>query len=60
MNIYKRGGKLKFDKAIIKDGEIEMHNVCPRCKKYVSANVRIKNGKLTDKIIYSKKSKKVK
>jgi len=55
LNVYKKGSKLRFGNAMIRVGEIEMHNVCPSCKKYVSANVLIKNGKLTDKINYPKK-----
>ena len=60
LNVYKKGSELNFGNIIIKDGEIEVHNVCSNCKKYVSANAQIKNGKLTGKIIYFKKSKKVK
>jgi len=36
----------------ISDGSMEIHHVCPSCKRFVSADIQIKNGRLHDKITY--------
>ncbi len=57
LNVYKKGSKLQFDEVTVKDGEIGIHNICPRCDKYISANAQIKDGRLTGRIAYSKKER---
>lgn len=53
LDVYKNGDALDFGRNLnVKEGEIEIHTICPGCEKFVSATVKIEEGKLTDKIIY--------
>jgi hypothetical protein len=50
---YKVGDKLKFRSNVkINDGSVEIHHICPSCKKFVSADIEVKNNRLSDKIMY--------
>ena len=55
LDVYKIGDELNFDYSLkIDDGWIEIHHVCPKCKKFVQAEIQVKNGRLYNKIIYKK------
>jgi len=38
----------------VKEGEMEIHQTCPACKEFISADVKIEQGKLTGKNVYKK------
>lgn len=42
-----------YGNEIIK-GKVEIHTICPRCKKFVDAMASIEDSKITDKVIYKK------
>jgi len=53
LDVYRVGDKPKFYKVKISEGSMKIHDVCPKCDKFVQAEIEIKNGKLSNKIDYS-------
>lgn len=54
LDTYKVGDKPKFGEVKIKEGWMELHHVCPKCNKFVQAEIQVKNGKLSKKVRYIK------
>lgn len=52
LNTYKIGDDLEFEKLKIKEGWMEIYHICPECKKFVNAEIEIKDNKLSDKVVY--------
>ena len=52
LDIYKIGDEPKFGNVKIKEGWMEVHHVCPKCNKFVDAEIEIKNGRLSSKVRY--------
>jgi len=50
LDVYKTGDKVKFGKVKISEGWMEIHHVCPKCDKFVQAEIEIKKNRLSDKI----------
>lgn len=57
LDTYKAGNKPKFDGLIVNEGWIEMHHVCPKCNKFVEAEIEIKDGRLSNNVKYIKVNK---
>ncbi|OGZ67066.1 MAG: hypothetical protein A3D34_01500 [Candidatus Staskawiczbacteria bacterium RIFCSPHIGHO2_02_FULL_33_16] len=54
LDTYKIGDEPKFGNVKIKEGWMEVHHVCPKCKKFVDSEIEIKDYALSDKISYEK------
>ena len=53
MDVYRIGDKLNFEGSLkIDDSWIGIHHICPKCKKFVEAEIRIKKSKLRNEIRY--------
>ena len=52
LDIYKIGDEPKFGKVKIDEGWMKIHHVCPKCKKFVDAEIEIKNGRLSNNVRY--------
>lgn len=52
LDVYKVNDKLKIDDFSIEKGWMEVHHVCQKCKKYVQAEIEVKNNKLGEKVRY--------
>ena len=49
---YKVGDEPKFGKVNIKEGWMGLHHVCPKCNKFVDAEIEIENGRLSNSVRY--------
>ena len=54
LDVYQSNDKLKITKFKIEKGWMEIHHVCPKCDKFVQAEIEVKNGRLVNKVIYTK------
>ena len=54
LETYKIGDKLKFYKVKIEKGWMEIHHVCPKCNKFVQAEIQVNNDRLGEKVRYIK------
>ena len=59
LDTYKVGDTPKFRGLSVNEGWIEIHHVCPKCNKFVQAEIEIKSGRLCDKVRYAKKISKL-
>ena len=51
---YKPGSVASAYELEISEGLAEICTHCSKCEKFTDAKVKIENGKITDKVIYSK------
>lgn len=54
LDVYQFNDKLKITQFKIEKGWMEIHHVCPKCNKFVQAEIEIKNGKLGKNMRYIK------
>lgn len=54
LDTYKVGDKPKFGGLSVNEGWIEIHHVCPKCNKFVQAEIEIKNSRLGNNVKYIK------
>ncbi len=54
LKIYKVGDKPIFSNVKVDSGWMEIHHVCPKCDKFIQAEIQIRNGKLRKKVRYVK------
>jgi len=55
LDTYRIGDELEFEKNLkINNGWIEIIHICPKCKKFVQAEIEIKKGRLIDNVRYVK------
>ena len=54
LDIYQYNDKLKITKFKIEKGWMEIHHVCPKCNKFVQAEIEVVNGRLGAKVRYIK------
>lgn len=58
LDTYRIGDELEFDKNLkINDGLIGIVHICPKCDKFVDAEIEVKNGRLSSKVKYNKNKK---
>ncbi len=50
LKTYEVGDELDLKELNIEKGSFEIHEHCPECDSYISAYIKIKDGKLTDEI----------
>jgi hypothetical protein len=58
LKTYKVDDVLKLEDSekmlIVEEGFFEIHTICEKCQKYISASIKIKNQKITNEIVYKK------
>ena len=54
LDVYHSGDKLKITKFKIEKGWMEIHHVCPKCDKFVQAEIEVLNNRLSEKVKYIK------
>lgn len=57
LNACKIGDELEFEKLSIIGGWMEIYHICPKCRKFVEAEIEIKNNRLGDKVVYLEMNK---
>lgn len=56
LDTYKIGDKLNFENGLkVNEGWIEIHHICPKCDKFVQAEIEIKNSGLSNNVRYVKR-----
>lgn len=56
LDTYRIGDKLEFDKSLkIDNGWIGIVHICPKCDKFVQAEIEIKNERLSNNVKYTKR-----
>jgi len=50
LETYEVGDEINIRELNIEKGSIEIHEHCPECDSYISAHIKIEDGRLTDEI----------